>query len=69
MARYSVIVRKSVSKDLKGIPKTDVLRILAVIESLADDPRPPGAKNFPAKNDTGSGKGTTAFCMRLKTTC
>ena len=46
MARYSVIVRKSVSRDLKGIPKTDVLRILAVIESLADDPRPPGTKKL-----------------------
>jgi mRNA interferase RelE/StbE len=46
MARYRVIVRKSVSKDLKGIPKKDVRRILAAIESLVDDPRPPGTKKL-----------------------
>jgi len=46
MARYRVIVRKSVSKDLKGIPKKDVRRILATIKSLADDPRPPGTKKL-----------------------
>ena len=46
MARYRVVVRKSVAKDLKGIPKKDVRRILAAIESLADDPRPPGAKKL-----------------------
>lgn len=46
MARYRVIVRKSVSKDLKGIPKKDVRRILAAIESLADDPRPPSTKKL-----------------------
>ena len=37
MAQYRVIVRKSVSKDLKGIPKKDVRRILTAIKSLADD--------------------------------
>ncbi len=46
MARYRVIVRKSVSKDLKGIPKKDVRRILSAIELLADDPRPPGTKKL-----------------------
>jgi len=46
MARYKVIIRKSVSKDLKGIPKKDVRRILAAIEALADDPRPPGTKKL-----------------------
>ena len=46
MAQYRVIVRKSVSKDLKGIPKKDVRRILTAIKSLADDPRPPGTKKL-----------------------
>ena len=46
MAQYRVIVRKSVSKDLKGIPKKDVHRILTAIKSLADDPRPPGTKKL-----------------------
>ena len=46
MAPYRVIVRKSVSKDLKGIPQKDVRRILAAIKSLADDPRPSGTKKL-----------------------
>ncbi len=46
MAPYRVVVRKSVSKDLKGIPKKDVRRVLATIESLAENPRPPGTKKL-----------------------
>lgn len=46
MARYRVVVRKSVFKDLKGIPKKDVRRLLSAIEALADDPRPPGTKKL-----------------------
>jgi len=49
MARYKVVVRKSVSRDLKGIASRDVNRILAAIKSLADDPRPPGAKKLSAQ--------------------
>jgi len=41
MAQYEIVVRKSVSKDLKPIPKKDVQRILKAIETLTDDPRPP----------------------------
>lgn len=46
MAQYRVTIRKSVSKDMRGIPKKDARRIVAAIESLADDPRPPGAKKL-----------------------
>ena len=46
MARYRLVVRKSVSKDLNGIPKRDVRRILAALESLADDPRPSRTKKL-----------------------
>ncbi len=46
MAQYRVIIRKSVSKDMRGIPKTDARRIVAAIESLADAPRPQGAKKL-----------------------
>lgn len=44
MARYSIGFKKSVAKDLKSIPKKDVQRIMARIESLADEPRPPQAE-------------------------
>ncbi len=43
MAKYEVVLRKSVLKDLIGIPKKDVKRIMATIGALAADPRPPQA--------------------------
>ena len=46
MARYEVRFRKSVSKDLDPIPQKDVQRIIAVIDALADDPRPPQSKKL-----------------------
>ena len=46
MARYRIIVTKSVAKDLKRIPRKHVGRILAAIRLLADDPRPAGAKKL-----------------------
>jgi mRNA interferase RelE/StbE len=41
MAKYEIVLRKSVRKDLKPIPKRDIRRILADIAGLANDPRPP----------------------------
>lgn len=42
MAAYELLAKPSVAKDLRGIPKTDIRRILARIEALRDDPRGPG---------------------------
>lgn len=44
--RYSLSIRKSVSKDLRAIPNADVARILQRIESLVDDPRPAGCEKL-----------------------
>jgi mRNA interferase RelE/StbE len=46
MARYELRFKASVAKDLRGIPKTDVRRILACIEALRDDPRGPGSEKI-----------------------
>ncbi len=46
MARYSVMVKAAVAKDLQPIPKKQVKRILAAIQSLAEDPRPPQSKKL-----------------------
>jgi mRNA interferase RelE/StbE len=46
MARYELRVRPSVAKDLRGIPKADVKRILASMEGLRDDPRAPGCEKL-----------------------
>ncbi len=46
MEQYKIIVRKSVSKDIKHIPKKDIKRILSSIKTLASNPRPPQAKKL-----------------------
>ena len=46
MARYELRVKPSVAKDLRGIPKADVKRILKRMEGLRDDPRAPGCEKL-----------------------
>lgn len=46
MESYKITFKKSVSKDLRKIPKKDILRILKAIKALADDPRPPQSKKL-----------------------
>ena len=42
MAKYKVIFKKSVAKDLRNISSRDVKRILQKFNTLVDDPRPEG---------------------------
>ena len=42
MAKYRLIFKKSVTKDLRVIPNVDVKRILNKIEQLIENPRPLG---------------------------
>ena len=46
MARYKLLFKKSVAKDLRSIRKAEVQRILEKINALADDPRAPGCKKL-----------------------
>ena len=46
MAKYEIVLRKSVRKDLEPIPKRDVQRIIAEIAELANDPRPPQSRKL-----------------------
>lgn len=46
MARYRIRFLPSVRKDLRGIPKTTVHRILETIDQLAENPRPPDCKKL-----------------------
>ena len=46
MAEYEIFFKKSVYKDLKKIPKNDLIKILARIENLSDDPRPIGCEKL-----------------------
>ena len=46
MASYELAFRKSVTRDLRGIPKPDLEKIPAAIESLAKQPRPAGSEKL-----------------------
>ena len=46
MAIYELRFKASVTKDLRGLPKNDISRILAKAESLREDPRPPGSEKL-----------------------
>ena len=69
MARYRLLFKKSVSKDLRAIPKQDVRRILKRIDMLADDPRPSGSEKLSTqelhgiRHDLGHGE-TKGFSQR-----
>jgi mRNA interferase RelE/StbE len=49
MGGYRVVFRKSVAQDLRRIPKRDLRRILATIESLSEEPRPFGSEKLSGK--------------------
>ena len=46
MARYKVVDKKSVAKDLRHIPEKEVQRILKRIDNLHSDPRPAGVEKL-----------------------
>jgi mRNA interferase RelE/StbE len=46
MEPYRIVVKQSVAKDLKKIPKKEVERILSAIQSLATTPRPAQSKKL-----------------------
>jgi mRNA interferase RelE/StbE len=48
MASYRIVFRKSVAKDLRQLPAKDLKKILAKIDSLAEDPRPVGVQKLSA---------------------
>lgn len=48
MAKYRIVFKRSVAKDLRKITRTDVKRILARIDELAVDPRGTGCTKLSA---------------------
>ena len=48
MARYKITFKKSVTKDLRSIPKPDVKRIIKRIDELAVNPRGYGCSKLSA---------------------
>lgn len=52
MACYHVEVSRSAAKDLRGIAKEWIPKIVAVIEALETDARPPGCKKLVGSDHT-----------------
>ena len=50
MARFELRFKPSVAKDLRGVPKTEVRRLLKRIEALADNPRPVGCEKLTGRD-------------------
>jgi mRNA interferase RelE/StbE len=46
MGRYDLLIKPSVARDLRGIPRDDVQRILQRIHDLPTNPRPPGVEKL-----------------------
>ncbi|HAB36968.1 MAG TPA: hypothetical protein DCE52_03010 [Rhodobacteraceae bacterium] len=45
MVSYKVEWRRSIKKDLKGISKTEIPKIIGAVKSVSEEPRPTGSKN------------------------
>jgi mRNA interferase RelE/StbE len=50
MAKYKVIFKQSVRKDLRSIPNIDIKRILQKIEQIAEHPRGQGSVKLKGSN-------------------
>ena len=51
MARFEVLIKPSAVKEIETISnKADRRRVIAKIQGLADDPRPPGCKKFSGRD-------------------
>ena len=46
MAKYRLLFKKSVARDLRALPNGDVWKILLIIDALADDPRGVGCQKI-----------------------
>ena len=46
MASYDLLIKRSAAKELEALPPKDRRRIATRIQTLANDPRPPGAEKL-----------------------
>ncbi len=51
MKRYNVVFSKSAEKDIERLPANAVEKIIPVIISLEEDPRPPACKKLKGYTD------------------
>jgi mRNA interferase RelE/StbE len=46
VASYRLLIKPSAAKELEAVPKRDRRRVVARIQSLRNDPRPPGSEKL-----------------------
>jgi mRNA interferase RelE/StbE len=46
MASYQIEIKPSTSKELEKFPRQLIVRVVAAIKELANDPHPPGVKKL-----------------------
>ena len=52
MVSYKIHWRRSTKKDLKGISRNEISKIIKAVESLSDEPRPMGSKKLSGGEST-----------------
>jgi len=46
VANYSVLIKRSAAKEIEAVPKKDREKVVAKIQALATNPRPPGSEKL-----------------------
>ena len=46
MASYRIEIKRSAAKEIADLPKSDCQRVVAKVQSLADNPRPHGCEKL-----------------------
>ncbi|WP_114325458.1 type II toxin-antitoxin system RelE family toxin [Candidatus Colwellia aromaticivorans] len=66
MAKYKITFKKSVTKDLRVIPKSDIQKILSKIDSLAENPRGEGCIRLSSKESYRVRQGLYRIIYEIK---
>lgn len=66
MAKYKITFKKSVSKGLRVIPKSDIKKILSKIDSLSDNPRGEGCIKLSGKESYRVRQGLYRIIYEIK---
>jgi mRNA interferase RelE/StbE len=66
MAKYKITFKKSVAKDLRVVPKSDIQKILNKIDSLAENPRSEGCIKLSGKESYRVRQGLYRIIYEIK---
>lgn len=66
MANYKITFKKSVAKDLRVVPKSDIKKILSKIDSLAENPRGEGCIKLSGKENYRVRQGLYRIIYEIK---